>query len=341
MTGHLPPTSDDRLIWDIWEAQFRLPVTTVADETGIFAALSETALTTDDLATQLSLDARALAILLAALASSDLIEKRDGRWRALPAARTWLHPQADGYWGGFLYRFRETQPLHQQLLEAVRTGARPSQFTSGAPEWERGEMSAEAARRIAAFMHAHSQAPARGAAAQPLFGEIDSLMDVGCGSGVYGIEIARAHPRLQVTLLDLAAMADEAEAYVERAGLTGRVQTAAVNMFTEQWPTGHDAHFFSNVFHDWSEETNLLLARKSFDALPSGGRILLNEILMDDEYTGPWQAAAFSLLMLIGTLGKQYSLPEFRTILESAGFVDVQAVRTGGGYYSLVSARKP
>jgi putative peptidoglycan lipid II flippase len=32
---------------------------------------------------------------------------------------------------------------------------------------------------------------------------------------------------------------------------------------------------------------------------------------------------------------------KFRDILGSAGFVDVEAVRTGGGYYSLVSARKP
>ena len=55
----------------------------------------------------------------------------------------------------------------------------------------------------------------------------------------------------------------------------------------------------------------------------------------------PGAAAAFSLLMLVGTLGKQYSLAEFRDILESAGFTDVQAVRTGGGYYSLVSAVKP
>jgi len=62
---------------------------------------------------------------------------------------------------------------------------------------------------------------------------------------------------------------------------------------------------------------------------------------MDDDYTGPYQAAAFSLLMLIGTLGKQYSLAELRDVLEAAGFVDVEAQRTGGGYYSLVSARKP
>ena len=46
-------------------------------------------------------------------------------------------------------------------------------------------------------------------------------------------------------------------------------------------------------------------------------------------------------MMLMGTLGQQFSLAEFKGILESAGFVDVQSERTGGGYYSLVSARKP
>ena len=339
--SHLPPTSDDRVIWDAWESMFRLPAMTVADETGIFRALSDAALTTEELAAGLGLDPRALSILLAALASSELIEKRGGKWRALPPARTWLHPEAEGYWGGFLMGFRERTPIHGQLLEALKTGKRPERFNSGAPEWERGEMSAEAAERIAAFMHAHSQAPARGVAALPGWSRCPSLMDVGCGSGVYGIEIARAQPGMKVTLLDLAAMAEEAAGYVQRAGLSARVTTHACNMFEDPWPTGHEAHFFSNVFHDWSDETCRLLARKSFAALPSRGRIFLNEILMDDEGTGPWHAAAFSLLMLLGTLGKQYSLPEFRDILESAGFTRVEAIRTGGGYYSLVSAVKP
>jgi acetylserotonin N-methyltransferase len=341
MPDQLPPTSDDRAIWDAWESMFRLPVVTVADEAGIFRALGDRAMTLEELAADRGFDPHPLAILLAALASSDLVEKRDGKWRAMPTARTWLHPDAEGYWGGFLGSMRERTGMHAQLMEALKTGKRPASTRSGAPEWERGEMSAEAAERIAAFMHAHSQAPALGAAAQSIFGEVRHLMDVGCGSGVYGIEIARAHPGLNVTLMDLTAMADEAGHYVQRAGLADRVGTAGVNMFTEDWPTEPDAHFFSNVFHDWSDETCRLLARKSFAALPSGGRIFLNEILMDDDGTGPWHAASFSLLMLLGTLGKQYSLPEFRDMLESAGFVEVEAQRTGGGYYSLVSARKP
>ena len=338
--GPLPPSGDDRAIWDMWESQFRLPVATVADEIGTFRALGDRAMTSGELAAGLGLDERALTIHLGALASSGLVERRDGKWQAMPAARTWLHPDAQGYWGGFLHRFRETNPLHAQLLETLKTGRRPAESGGGAPEWERGHMSAEAAQRIASFMHSHSLAPARGAAAQAVFGEIGSLMDIGCGSGVYGIEIARAHPGLKVTLMDLDAMCTEAAKYVEAVGLGARVTPAPVNMFEEDWPTGHEAHFFANVFHDWSEETNAILARKSFAALPAGGRIFLSEILMDDDGAGPWHASAFSLLMLLGTLGKQYSLPEFRQILEGAGFTNVEAVRTGGGYYSLLSAVK-
>ena len=338
----LPPTIDDTPIWDAWLSQFRLPILNANLEVGTFEALSEGAYTTEELAAKLGVDARALAMHLAALCADGFVEKRLGKWRATHLARTWLHPQATGNWQHFLSSIDRNEHLRGRLLESLRTGKRPSTGVDERPVgWEQGTMAPEVAENICRFMHAHSQAPALGAARQPVFDELKCLMDVGCGSGVYGIEIASGHPALEVTLMDLEAMAAEAGRYVERAGMSERVGTAACNMFTEEWPTGPDAHFFANVFHDWSVETNQLLARKSFEALPRGGRIFLSEILMDDDGTGPWHAAAFSLLMLVGTLGKQYSLAEFRDILASAGFTDVQAQRTGGGYYSLVSARKP
>lgn len=344
----LPPTNDDCAIWDIWLSQFRLPIVNVNIEVGTFKALGDAALGTDELAARLGVNARALTMNLAALCSMGLVEKRLGKWRATHLARTWLHPDCKGFWGLFLQEIDFNETLRTRMLESLRTGKRPGDVgensgdvTSRPAEWERGNMSQEAAQGIAGFMNAHSQAPALGAAAQPVFGKLTSLMDVGCGSGVYGIEIARANPALKVVLMDLKEMANEARKYVDRAGVAGQVTTVGVNMFTGTWPRGHDGHLFSNVFHDWSDETCRLLAKKSFEALPGGGRIFLNEILMNDDCTGPFPAAAFSLLMLVGTLGKQYSLAELRDILGSAGFVDVEAVRTGGGYYSLVSGRKP
>ena len=339
--GPLPPTQDDRLIWDIWQSQYTLPAVTCADELGVFGALGDAPLTLEALAAKLDLDARALGLLLGTLASLGLVEQRGGRWAALPPARTWLHPDGAGYWGPFLYRFRETIPLHAVLVAAMRSGKRPETRYTGVAEWEKGAMDPAVARRIADFMNAHSMAPALALAAQPEMGQITSLLDVGCGSGVYGITVAQAHPGLRVGLMDLKEMADEAARYVSAAGLAGKVALHPVNMFTADWPEGYEAHFFANIFHDWSEETNAIIAAKSFAALPSGGRIFLSEILTDDAGTGPFNAAAFSLMMLTGTLGKQYTLPELAAILEGAGFAEVQAVRTGGGYYSLVSARKP
>jgi acetylserotonin N-methyltransferase len=338
----LPPTIDDTAIWDLWLSQFRLPIVNANLEVGTFKALSDGAFTTDELARALEVDARALAMHLAALASMGLVEKRLGLWRATHQARTWLHPEAKGFWGHFLGQIDRNDHLRPRLLESLRTGKRPDEGVDQRPAgWEQGTMPPEVAEGIARFMQAHSQAPALGAARQPVFAELTHLMDVGCGSGVYGIEIARANPGLKVTLMDLKEVAAVAATYVAAEGMEERVGTAGVNMFEEEWPTGPDGHLFCNVFHDWSDETCRDLARRSFEALPSGGRILLHEILMDDDYTGPFHAAAFSLLMLTGTLGKQYSLAEFAEILESAGFEDVAAQRTGGGYYSLVVGRKP
>jgi 3-hydroxy-5-methyl-1-naphthoate 3-O-methyltransferase len=337
----LPVTTDDRIVWDTWLSLFRFPVVTAADEVGTFAALSAAAKDTDTLAAELGLNARALGVHLGMLAALGFVERREGRWRATAATRTWLHPQAAGYAGPLLHRFKDSQPFHASLLQTLRTGNRAPSYESVADEWERGEMPPDVAAMITAFMNAHSRAAGLAMAQQSLFSGVRSVLDVGGGSGVFAIEMAKAWPGLKATVLEIATICTEAKKYIAAAGVAGQVGTHAANMFTQPWPRGHDAHFFSNIFHDWSDETCCQLAARSFEALPAGGRILLHEILMDDDGCGPLPAAAFSLLMLMGTKGRQYSLPELRGFLAGAGFVDIEAVRTGGGYYSLVSARRP
>ena len=338
----LPVTTDDRLVWDTWLAIYRLPVMTVADEVGTFAALSAKSLTTDELAAQLLVGARALGIHLGLLAALGFLERHEGRWRASAATRTWLHPQADGYQGPLLHGYRQSQPLHAQLLATLRPKVVPAEaHVSAVAEWERGEMAPEFARMITAYMNAHSRAAAKAVGVQGLFGDVKSVLDVGGGSAIFSIEIAKSQPALRATIMEIAAVCAEADRYISAAGQASRVRTQALNMFTQPWPTGHDAHFLSNILHDWSDETCRLLVQKSFDALPSGGRIVLHEMLMNDDGCGPLPAAAFSILMLLGTRGRQYTLAELRGFLQPIGFTDVEAFTTGGGYYSLVVARKP
>jgi len=337
----LPATTDDRLIWDTWLSIYRLPIMTVADEVGTFAALSAQSLTVGELASQLAVGARALAIHLGVLAALGFVEQHEGRWRATAATRTWLHPQAQGYQGPLLHGFRHSQPLHAQLLATLRPEVKAEAHSSAAAEWERGELSPARAQGITAYMNAHSLAAAMAVGVQPLFADVRKLLDVGGGSAIFSIEIAKSQPSLRATVMEIAAVCAEADRYISASGQSSRVRTESVNMFMQPWPTGYDAHFLSNILHDWSDETCRMLVRKSFDALPSGGRIVLHEMLMDDDGCGPLPAAAFSLLMLLGTRGRQYSVPELRSFLEPAGFIAVEASSTGSGYFSLVVARKP
>ena len=49
----LPPTCDDRQIWDIWLSRWQLPAVTVADELGVFAQLVRKPATVQDVASRL------------------------------------------------------------------------------------------------------------------------------------------------------------------------------------------------------------------------------------------------------------------------------------------------
>jgi acetylserotonin N-methyltransferase len=111
-------------------------------------------------------------------------------------------------------------------------------------------------------------------------------------------------------------------------------------MFRQPWPAGYDAVFFSNVWHDWNVRTCQWLAARAFEALPSGGRIMLHEMLLDDDGAGPVTAASFSLLMLLATQGQQFTPGELAAIVEGVGFERVDTTATHP-YYSIVTAYKP
>jgi len=205
--------------------------------------------------------------------------------------------------------------------------------------WEQGEMNAQDAHGSNMRMHSHSLPAAIGLAANCDFSSVRRLLDVAGGSGCFSIQLALHNPELRCTVAELPPVAADTRAYIERYGCSDRVDTYPFNMFHDAWPTGYDAIFFSNVFHDWDPQRRDDLAQRSFDALPAGGRILLHEMLLHETQDGPLPAAMFSVMML-GTRGKQFSLPELDELLTRAGFVDTSAAPSYG-YYSLVSARKP
>jgi hypothetical protein len=94
------------------------------------------------------------------------------------------------------------------------------------------------------------------------------------------------------------------------------------------------------IYHDWPPEKCRVLTQKSFESLVSGGRIILHEMLYQDEKTEPFAVAAVNIGMLLWTEGQQFSGREWSAMLAEAGFMDIE-VKPTFGYWSIVTDRKP
>jgi acetylserotonin N-methyltransferase len=57
------------------------------------------------------------------------------------------------------------------------------------------------------------------------------------------------------------------------------------------------------VLHDWDEETVRKLLAKSHAALPAGGSLLVHDVHINAEKTGPLHAAEYSALLMNITEG--------------------------------------
>lgn len=341
------PTTDDRLIWDHWLGHLPGAALTAALEAGLFEALADAPASGPELSERMNLNRRGIVAVLRLLAATGLLVMRGGRYQLTDAARVYLRRQSPFSFLGVLassWGRLDDGSAHARIRDGLRqvTEPTPLEATGGekpSDAWASGQLDIEPARQIAGFMHSHSMGAAVGAARNGDFAGARRLLDVGGGSGCFSIAFAQAHPELRCSILDLPAMCAVANDYIAAGEVADRVDTVAVDMFRMEWPRGADVLFFSNIFHDWSFETCAALAAKAYEALPSGGRIILHEQLLDDDGNGPVTTAAFSLLMFIATQGQQFTFAELKGLLEAAGFRDVEA-RHSYAYYSLVTGRK-
>jgi cyclopropane fatty-acyl-phospholipid synthase-like methyltransferase len=165
------------------------------------------------------------------------------------------------------------------------------------------------------------------------------MLDIGGGSGAHSIGAVLASPDLQAMVLDLQPICEVAQEFIAKYGLQERIGTRVADMWKDPFP-GADLHFYSNIYHDWPLERCNFLTEKSFESLEPGGRLIIHDVLYNDEKTGPFAPAAYSMLMMGWTEGKSYSALEMSQMLDRAGFKEIRSHPTFG-YYSIVSGIKP
>ena len=165
------------------------------------------------------------------------------------------------------------------------------------------------------------------------------MLDVAGGSGAHCIGATMRWPKLKAIVFDIAPVCEVAESFAKQYGLQNRISTHVGDMWSDPFPPA-DLHFYNYIFHDWPPDKCRFLARKSFESLKPGGRLIVSEVLYNAHKTGPFAAAAYTMIMLGWTSGRQYSGRELSEMLRDANFVDI-TVKPTFGYMSIVTGRKP
>jgi acetylserotonin N-methyltransferase len=309
---------------------------------GVFQLLESAPLSVSEAAGQMQVSEEWAEIILGALASLQLVRLQDGRFHNADAARSFLLPSSP-YYAGFTLRRFAPRSVWERLKRAIGdpvAGGETSESVYVVRDWKQDEYPLQRAEEGVRTMHGLSFAAAVAMARNADFTHVRRLLDVAGGSGGFSIALAQRYADLRCTVAELPVVCQVTRRYIAQYDVEDRVDALPLNMFFEPWPVGFDAVFFSCVMHDWDLEHRSELMRRAFEALPVGGRIYIHEMLLEDGANGPLAPALYSLSMRIGTLGKQFSLPELRGALEGIGFEEV-SVRNTTHYFSLVSARKP
>jgi acetylserotonin N-methyltransferase len=274
-----------------------------------------------------NLNRGAIERLLDACVSIGLLAKEGGLYRNTPLTERYLcRSSPDTMVGYVLYSNRALFPMWANFEDAIREGTNRWEPTFG---WPAGELfqhffKTDAARRdFLLGMHGFGQMSSPKLVRAFDLSRFRRLVDLGGATGHLALAAVDAYPRMTAAVFDLPGAIDFAR---EFAG--DRIDLIAGDFFKDDLPPA-DLYAVGRILHDWSEHKIPRLLAKVHASLPKGGALLIAEILLDDDKTGPVDAHMQSLNMLVCTEGKERSLPEYRALLEEAGFRDVEGRRTG------------
>ena len=164
------------------------------------------------------------------------------------------------------------------------------------------------------------------------------VLDVGCGSGLYGRAIAQGDPTARVVGLDRPAVIDRARERAREADVD--IDYRPGDIRTMDWGTGFDVVLLSQVLHGYDPDTCAELVSRAAGALGQCGLLVIHEFVPNP--LAPAETplpALFGLEMLLTSSGAAYPAARYRDWIEAAGLIHAHHELAPAGPTSVMLAR--
>lgn len=310
-------------IYEVLNAHHQTAGLKAAIELDLFTAIDEGNHRVKDLAKRINASERGVRILSDYMTILGFLKKEEDQYALTQDAALFLSRRSPAHMGTiceFLTNERHYRNL-ARLTEAVRRGGTAGENGSNRePDdalWvsfakSMAPLTVPAAIFIANLVEAQD-------------GRTMRVLDIAAGHGMYGITIAQQNPKASVTAVDWPAVLEVAKENAQKAGVGDRYTARPGSAFEAELGVGYDVALLTNIFHHFDKETCIQLMRRVHQALKPGGKAVMLEFVPNEDRVSPPTAAAFSLLMLVGTdAGEAYTFSEYDEMFQRAGFPETR-----------------
>lgn len=167
------------------------------------------------------------------------------------------------------------------------------------------------------------------------------VLDIAAGHGLYGIELAKRDPDVQVVALDWENVLTVAHNNARDAGVLDRFDMLSGSAFDLDLGGPYDIVLMMNFLHHFDAATCEALLRKVCNALAPEGRAVTLEAVPNEDRVSPPYPASFALVMLATTeRGEAYTRSELDAMFCSAGFARNEFEPLGANRPTVVISRK-
>jgi 3-hydroxy-5-methyl-1-naphthoate 3-O-methyltransferase len=300
-------------------------------ELGIFECLAENGpQTTEHLARELSLDARALRKLLHALIALRLLSLHpEGHYALPPQLVPWLTQDSPESLVNLAAHWRRLADNWHQLTDVIRTGL-PAPASHSLEELENRDASLiqglyatnlPLARQLAQTLTQHLPEPPK------------QWLDIGGGSAVWSLCLLNQWPASTLTVMDFAPVLSVTREYVALHECVDRVNYWSADLDAVRFPENDfDGVMLAHVCHHIGQAGTEKLLTQISKTLRPGGKLLLVDFLVPGDsaptQTSPW-ARLFDLNLLVSTqAGRVFTWEEMILALEQAGFSEITRIES-------------
>jgi ubiquinone/menaquinone biosynthesis C-methylase UbiE len=168
------------------------------------------------------------------------------------------------------------------------------------------------------------------------------IMDLGGGSGAYSIVAVQTYPQLSAVVFDLPPVVEVTREFIREHDVEDKVTAMAGNFTEDEFPEGCDVAIMASNLPMYSREIIQQVIRKAFTALLPGGEMHLVGEMLDDDRSGPTDAAIWGLAeVMSNSTGITHTRSDCVEYFQHAGFNQISVDDFVPGILVRVSGRKP